>query len=104
MVDFALANNSCLSVFGQSLTLTRMQTGVDLSFSGILESGLDPEDSIPGEGSINARCWTTSEQIVELPSQGDYVTTTTTIYEIVDLIQDAGLGVTLALRKNRDLL
>jgi hypothetical protein len=102
-VDFRRTNQSCLAAFGQALTLTRTSTGLSQSITGILESGIEPEGALPGDGSVYAGLWLRSSDVDPLPENGDEVASATTVYKVLRRELDAGGGLRLLLRKDRDV-
>lgn len=109
-IDFSGLNDSCLSAFGQEFSFTRIaslaeaQPDDPLTFTGILETGVEVEGVAPGEGSTYARLWGAEAAVSLRLQKGDEIPTTTTIYKIVDIREDAGRGLWLLLRKDRDAI
>lgn len=101
MTDFTLMNEACLSVFGQALTFRRNLTGESQSVLGILESGVELEEVPPGDGSVYAKLWIHSADIVPAPEPGDEFSTAMTAYKIVRMENDAGGGLLMLLRQDR---
>lgn len=102
MTDFTSINASVLSALGgQSLTLTRAETGESATFTGIVEP-VQPESVQPGSG-VYLDCWTSLAELGTLPVRGDEIATATTVYLIVDIDVDAADGVSIRLRKDRDV-
>jgi hypothetical protein len=100
-------NGGCLAVFGQSFTFTRVTSleagDVPLAITGILDAGVQPEDAPPGDGSTYAKLWVQSSDIDPAPQRGDEVSSATTVHKIVNLQEDAGGGLWMLLRKDRDV-
>jgi hypothetical protein len=100
-VDFSGLNEACLSAFGQAFMFTRNVTGDSQSVIGILEAGIELEEVPPGDGSIYAKLWIQSADIVPAPEAGDEFSTATTVYKIVRMEKDAGGGLLMLLRQDR---
>ena len=99
-------NESCLSAFGQDFTFTRGTYSEEpyeepLTVAGILESGVEPEEGAPGDGTVYARLWIQASAIDPAPEKGDEFANATTVYKIMQLQQDAGGGLWLLLRQDR---
>jgi len=102
-MDFAVLNEACLDVFGQACTFTRADTREELVVTGILEEGVELEGAAPGDGSIYAQLWLPASDINPAPEPGDEISTASTIYKILRIEQDAGGGMRILLRKDRDV-
>lgn len=101
-VDFSVINQACLSAFGQAFTFTPAATGEAQSVSGILDSGVQPENVPAGDGSIYARLWLVT--IVDpIPVAGDEIARSSTVYLVVQVEADSAGGIWLLLRKDRDV-
>jgi hypothetical protein len=95
-------NKSCLSSFGQQLVFTPQAPGAEPStITGILETGVELEQTAPGDGSIYVRLWLNSSAIVPAPQKGDEISSATTVYKILRIEEDAGGGTWLLLRQDR---
>jgi hypothetical protein len=100
-------NESLLSVFGKEFTFTRVasleddEEAVPETITGILEAGIEPEDIAPGDGSTYARLWLQSGDISPVPQKGDEVSSSTTVYKIVRMEEDAAGGLWMLLRQDR---
>ena len=100
-------NDAVLDAFSEEelFTLTRIQSGDGtLTFRGVLGPGAEPENQAPGAGSILAELFTKASNINPGPEKGDEISTATTVYKIVDLHKDGGLGLTLTLRQDRPVI
>jgi hypothetical protein len=101
-------NASCLSAFGEDFLFTPAATleepdPADQAITGILEPGAELEDSVPGDGSVYARLWIEADALDPAPAAGDEISSTTTVYKIVRIQEDAGGGMWLLLRRDRDV-
>lgn len=99
----ALVNSACLAAFGSSFTYTRISTNVSQSVMGILDAGVQLENVPPGDGSAYARLWFDHTTIDPVPDPGDEIASATTIYKIVRLEEDAGGGLWMLLRQDREV-
>lgn len=95
-------NASMLAAFGQSFTFTPAETSwAPFTVTGILEAGAELEDVAPGDGSIYARLWVQSSDFTTALVAGDGVSSSTYVYKIVRMQEDAGGGLWLLLRQDR---
>ena len=100
-------NAACLDSFGTLYTFTRVaslkegETAVPQTITGILETGYEPEDKAPGDGSTYARFWLQTTDVSPAPAKGDEIASATTIYKIVRMEEDAGRGLWILLRQDR---
>ncbi len=99
--DCSHLNRACLNTFGQALSFTPAVTGEPQTVTGILLSGVELEESFSGEGSINAGAFLAAADVSPVPEKGDEIATTTTVYKIVRIEQDAAGGLRLGLRQDR---
>jgi hypothetical protein len=99
VVDFGRVNESCLSAFGQDFMFTHSQSGESEILSGILESGVQLEQQVPGDGSVYALLWIKAGALSISPEKGDQILSGTTIYTILRIESDAGGGIRLLLRQ-----
>jgi hypothetical protein len=98
-------NDSCLSVCGgqefaylRVVSLPEDETG---TFVGIIDTGAEPEEVGPGDGSTYMRVWGGGDLIGLALLKGDEVSTATTVYKIVNMHEDEGRGLWLLLRQDR---
>ncbi len=104
MGSFELANGACLDEWGQALTHTPAATPEDpQDITGILDPGVAPEDKPPGDGSAYARLFLKAAAADPAPVLGDEISTAIAAYVVVRIVTDAGGGMTITLRKDRDL-
>ncbi len=95
-------NAICLGAFGQSFIFTAQTEGATpTTITGILETGVQPEDLPPADGSTYARLWISADSITPAPVKGDEVESSSTVYKIVRLEEDAGEGLWMLLRADR---
>jgi hypothetical protein len=99
-------NKSCLDTFGQTFIFTQAATEEEpnptpQTITGILESGFEPEDRPPGDGSTYARLWMNAADLTTPAEKGDEVSSATFVYKIVRMEEDAGGGLWLMLRQDR---
>jgi hypothetical protein len=99
--DPSIPNKACLTQFGQAFTFTRSGGGDPQPIIGILQSGAEPEERPPGDGSTYATLWLEITDIDPPPESGDEVASATTIYKVVRIEEDAGKGLTMLLRQDR---
>jgi hypothetical protein len=99
-------NAAIVSTFGKEYAFTRVESeeeGEELTITGVLDTGYEPEDRPPGDGSIYARFWLQASDIDPAPENGDEIASATTVYKIVRSDNDAGGGLWLLLRKDRSV-
>lgn len=97
-------NGAALDTFGDDFAFTRVNSlpaGEELTVTGILDAGFEPEDRPPGDGSTYARLWLQTDDLSPVPERGDEIASATTVYKIVRLQEDAGNGLWLLLRQDR---
>ncbi len=93
-------NKSCLASFGKRYAYTsQAPSSVPQPITGILDTGVELENAPPGEGSTYAALWLQIGDINPAPQVGDKVASDTTVYEIVQVKDDAGGGMLLVLRQ-----
>ena len=98
----ARVNSVCLSTFGQEFTLKRFATGTTETITGILEAGVLPEENAPGDGSVYASLWVRAADLATAPQRGDEVSSSTTVYKVLDIERDVDGGLRMQLRMDRD--
>ncbi len=95
-------NRICVRVFGQTVTFTPQTPGAaPITINGVMDPGAELEAEAPGDGSVNAVLFVHAEDISPIPVNGDEIATATTIYKIVQVLQDKGEGLALHLRQDR---
>jgi hypothetical protein len=105
-VDFAAHNPVFLRAFGDSYTLTRSEDLEDEpaateSMTAIPCELPEQESNAPGDGSNYLFLWINAADFSDLPDTGDEVTTSTTVYKIVDRKSDEAGGWYLKCRYDR---
>ncbi len=104
MGSFELINEACLAEWGQALVHTPAATPeAHQDVTGILDRGVEPEDKPPGDGSTYASLFLRAAAVNPAPVLGDEIATGSTAYVVVRIVEDAGGGMTILLRKDRDL-
>jgi hypothetical protein len=102
--DPGIVNKACLDAFGQAFTFTPAATGDPQAITAILvDSGIEPEESPPADGSTYAQLWLESVSINPRPEKGDEIASGTTVYKIVRIEEDAGKGLRMLLRQDRTI-
>ncbi len=102
--DFDLINEACLDEWGQALTHTPTATPeTTQALTGIFSQGVELEDNPPGDGSTYARLFLQAAGLDPAPVLGDEIATASAAYIIVRIQEDSGGGISLLLRKDRDL-
>ena len=96
-------NNACLDVFAERepFLFTPADSGEPQQIRGILDTGVEPEDAPPGDGSTYATLWFKNQGVAPAPVVGDEIASGTTVYKVVRLRKDAGRGLGILLRQNR---
>ncbi len=104
MGDFELINEACLDQWGQALTHTPAATPESTqALTGIVDQGVEPEDKPPGDGSTYAKLFLQAAGLDPAPVLGDEIATSSAAYIVVRIQEDAGGGISILLRKDRDL-
>ena len=107
-VDFASHNSAFLDAFGESFALARLKDLEDSpptteAFDAI-KMQLDQLGGVPpGDLSNYLKLWINAADFTDLPEKGDEVSTTTTVYKIVDIEQDADMGTLILCRYDREI-
>jgi len=101
VVDFSRINRACLDSFGQAFIFRPAATRVAQAITGILDSGVQPEEASPGDGSTYALLWLQATDIDPPPEKGDEIASDTTVYKVVRIEEDAGNGLRMLLRQDR---
>ncbi len=104
MGDFELINEACLDQWGQALTHTPAAApGTPKAIRGIVDQGVEPEDKPPGDGSTYAMLFLKAAGLNPAPVLGDEIATKSAAYIVVRIREDAAGGISILLRKDRDL-
>ncbi len=104
MLDLSGLNKACLDEWGQALVHTPAATPlVPHDIAGILDQGVEPEGKPPGDGSIYAILFLQAAGLSPAPILGDEIKTAIAAYVVVRIQEDAGGGISILLRKDRDL-
>ncbi len=104
MGDFELINEACLDEWGQALTHTPASTPeAPQDIRGIIDQGVEPEGKPPGDGSTYAMLFLQAAGLDPQPVLGDEIATAKAAYLIVRIQEDAAGGISILLRKDRDL-
>ena len=88
-------NAACLGSFGQSVTY-EPAVGAPFAVTGILETGVRPEDAAPG---VHAVLFVQLADFAQPPQRGDAVTIGATTYKVFEIEADGQGGATLGLHQ-----
>jgi hypothetical protein len=92
----------CLNTLGQSYNYTSQTPGATpITVTGKLTAGAELEPDAPGAGSVNAILFVHATDISPAPANGDEIASATTVYKIVQVLQDSGDRIALHLRQDR---
>jgi|WetSurMetagenome_2_1015567.scaffolds.fasta_scaffold171915_3 hypothetical protein len=101
-------NEVILGAMGQSLSFTRAasldfdETAEAETITAIVQDGVHPEGMPPMAGSVYAQAWLQQTDIDPAPQCGDEIASTDYVYKIVKVEEDAGNGLVLTLRRDRE--
>jgi hypothetical protein len=103
-IDISPPIKAALNAFGQTYNLVRVRSGSGyMTFTGILEDGVEPEEVSPGEGSINTIMTALKSDFNPEPVKGDEIESATTVYKIIRKEIDVDGRMLLGLRYDRDI-
>lgn len=100
-VDLTKPIRAALSKFGQPFTFSPPSPAPDQTIIGILDSGIELEDVVPGDSSTYARLTVDATGLTPAPIPGDEISNTTSVYKIARLEAQPDGCLMLLLRYDR---